>query len=236
MLLFVAFVFIEFRVSPRPLLPFDAVNAEVAFVLAAVVCGWATFGVWTLYLVQILQDIRHLSPLLTTAWFVPVSISGAVAAGVTGKLLGPLQVKPPAVMTLALLAFTAGIALTAFAPTNQTYWGQIFVSMLVMPFGMDMSFPAAALILSNAVPKERQGIGASLVNTVVNYGIALGVGFAGTVESHIHRDGDTSADRLLRFRGALYMGIGLAGLGLAISFVFLRRESLISRRRERVPA
>ncbi|EQL01806.1 major facilitator superfamily transporter [Ophiocordyceps sinensis CO18] len=230
MILFALFIFVEARLSSVPLLPFDAVNAEVAFVLAAVVCGWATFGIWTLYLVQILEDVRHLSPLLTTAWFSPVTVSGALAAIVTGKLLGPLQVKPAAVMTLALGAFTVGAILTAFAPTDQTYWGQIFVSMVVLPWGMDMSFPAATLILSNAVPKEHQGIGASLVNTVVNYGIALGVGFAGTVESHLHRGGLTSADRLVGFQGALYMGVGLAGLGLLISLVFLWRETLATRR------
>ncbi|KJZ69113.1 hypothetical protein HIM_11492 [Hirsutella minnesotensis 3608] len=225
-LLFGVFVYIEMRISSKPLLPFDAVNAQVAFVLAAVVCGWATFGIWTLYLVQILQDIRQLSPLLTTAWFTPVTVAGAMAAVVTGKLLGPWRVQPAIVMTFALVAFTTGALLTALAPTNQTYWGQIFVSCLVTPFGMDMSFPAATLILSNAVAKEHQGIGASLVNTVVNYGIALGVGFAGTVETHLHRGGETSEDRLRGFRGALFMGVGLAGLGLLICLVFLARENL----------
>lgn len=229
-LLFGLFAFIEFKLSPMPLLPFDVVNGDVAFVLAAVVCGWATFGVWTLYLVQILQDIRHLSPLLTTAWFCPVAIAGAAAAVVTGKLLGPMQVRPPVVMTLALVAFTTGAILTALAPTDQLYWGQIFVSMLIMPFGMDMSFPAATLILSNTVAKEHQGIGASLVNTVVNYGIALGVGFAGTVEVHVHGNGTTTEDRLAGFRGALYMGVGLASLGLVVCLAFLARDHLISRR------
>lgn len=112
-----------------------------------------------------------------------MAIAGGCAAVVTGKMLGPLQVRPAVVMTLSLSAFTTGVTLTAFAPVGQIYWAQIFVSVLVMPFGMDMSFPAATLILSNAVNKEHQGIGASLVNAVVNYSIALGVGFAGTVDS-----------------------------------------------------
>ncbi|PHH59068.1 hypothetical protein CDD81_3833 [Ophiocordyceps australis] len=228
--LFGLFVLIECKFSAKPLLPFDAVNADVAFVLAAVVCGWATFGVWTLYLVQILQDLRHLSPLATTACFCPVTVAGGLAAIFTGKLLGPWQVRPPLVMVLALLAFTAGAMLTALAPTSQSYWGQIFVSMLVMPFGMDMSFPAATLILSNSVPKEHQGIGASLVNTVVNYGIALGVGFAGTVEVHVHGPGETDHDRLLGYRGALYVGIGLAALGLVTSLFFLARDYCVVRR------
>ncbi|EFQ25634.1 major facilitator superfamily transporter [Colletotrichum graminicola] len=224
LVLFGAFALIEFKYAPMPLLPFDVVNADVGFVLAAVVCGWATFGVWTLYLVQILQEIRSLPPLLTCAWFAPVVVTGGLAAVITGKLLGPLQVRPPVVMTMALVAFTVGVTLTATAPADQVYWAQIFVSMLVMPFGMDMSFPAATLILSNAVKKEHQGIGASLVNTVVNYGIALGVGFAGTVEVHVNNGGRTKEDQFKGFRGALFMGVGLAGLGLGVALTFLTRE------------
>ncbi|OLN84409.1 Drug resistance protein YOR378W-like 4 [Colletotrichum chlorophyti] len=224
LVLFGVFAAIEFKYAANPLLPFDAVNADVGFVLAAVVCGWATFGVWTLYLVQILQEIRTLSPLLTCAWFSPVVISGGAAAVITGKLLGPLQVRPPIVMTFALAAFTVGVILTATAPENQIYWAQIFVSMIIMPFGMDMSFPAATLILSNAVKREHQGIGASLVNTVVNYGIALGVGFAGTVEVHVNNGALTKEDQFKGFRGALYMGVGLSGLGLCVALAFLARE------------
>ncbi|KID84125.1 MFS transporter [Metarhizium guizhouense ARSEF 977] len=230
LLLLGAFAVVEFRVSSKPLVPFDAVNADVAFVLAAVACGWASFGVWTLYLVQVLQDVRGLSPLLTTAWFLPVVFLGICAAVVTGKLLGPLQVRPPYVMAMALLAFTLGSVLTASTPADQSYWGQTFVSMLVMPFGMDMSFPAATLILSDAVPKRHQGVGASLVNTVVNYGIALGVGFAGTVEVQLHGHGDTPDDLMRGFRGALYMGVGLAGLGLAVSLWFVARERVLKKR------
>ena len=99
-----------------------------------------------------------------------------------------------------------------------------------MPFGMDMSFPASTLILSNAVAKEHQGIGASLVNTVVNYGIALGVGFAGTVEIHVQGNGETTEERLDGFRGGLYMGVGLAGLGLLVCLAYMARDHFISKR------
>lgn len=48
---------------------------------------------------------------------------------------------------------------------------QTFVHTLIMTFGMDMSFPSGAIILSEAVPKERQGVGMSLVNTVGKYAV-----------------------------------------------------------------
>lgn len=95
---------------------------------------------------------------------------------------------------------------------------------------MDMSFPAATLILSNAVKREHQGIAASLVNTVVNYSISLGLGFAGTVEVNVNRGGGSKADLLRGYRGAWYVGCGLAVMGLGISVVFLLRDVLGDRR------
>lgn len=81
----------------------------------------------------------------------------------------------------------------------------------------DMSFPSGTLILSNSMPREHQGVAGSLVNTVVNYSIALGLGFAGTVERYVDPDG---SDMLKGYRGASYMGVGLAGLGSIIAILF----------------
>jgi hypothetical protein len=44
---------------------------------------------------------------------------------------------------------------------------------------MDISFPASTLILSNSMPKEHQGLAASIVATFVNYSISIGLGIAG---------------------------------------------------------
>ncbi|RAL58306.1 hypothetical protein DID88_006418 [Monilinia fructigena] len=66
---------------------------------------------------------------------------------------------------------------------------QTFVATVVTPWGMDMSFPAATILLSNSMHKDHQGLAASLVNTVVNYSISIGLGIAGTVEIHVNNDG-----------------------------------------------
>ena len=67
------------------------------------------------------------------------------------------------------------------------------------------------------MPCEHQGLAASLVSTVVNYSISLGLGLAGTVESNVN---DGGRDVLKGFRGAWYMGIGLAGLGMCVAGIF----------------
>lgn len=219
-LLFIAtFFVIEVKHATHPLVPFDALTTDVAFVLGAIACGWGSFGIWVWYSWQFQMVLQGASPLLASAQWVPVIIVGSAAAWIVALLLHRLG--PPMVMTGALLAFAIGLVLMATCPVDQTYWGQVFVSFIVTPFGMDMSFPAGTLLLSNAVAREHQGIAASLVATIVNYSIALGLGFAGTIEYRLNNGGATPADLLKGFRGAFYLGIGLAGLGCVICFIFL---------------
>ena len=157
----------------------------------------------------------------------PVAVSGFLASVATGIALSKL--KAPIVMAMALSFFTIGHILIATTPVDQTYWAQTFACLIIIPWGMDMSFPAATIIMSNAVSKKNQGIAASLVTTIVNYSISLGLGFAGTVEVHVNNGGHNPQDVLKGYRGAWYVGIGLAATGLFISVVYLIRDSMRSR-------
>jgi MFS family permease len=162
-LLVPAFFYIETRVSPSPLIPLDMVSRDIGFVIACVSCGWATFGIWIYYSWQFFQQIRGAGPLLTSAYYVPAAISGALASIITGFLLKFLH--PAWVMCLSLTSFTIAPILVSTAPVEQTYWAQTFVSMIFITWGIDMSFPAATIIMSNAVKPEHQGIAASLIMT-----------------------------------------------------------------------
>ena len=119
-----------------------------------------------------LLNLRHESPLLATAHLSPVAVSGFFASVTTGFLLGRLR--PATVMcigmvlphtsvlyssniTQALCAFLIGEILLATAPIHQIYWAQVFLCTVIIPWGMDMSFPAATLILSDAVRRDKQG-------------------------------------------------------------------------------
>lgn len=221
-LIIIGFFYIELHVSSNPLIPFEALNSDTAFVIGCMACGWGCFGIWVFYLWQQLEVLRGASPLLASAYLTPLIISGIVAALTTGFLLS--YVRPPWVMMMAMVAFMLGSILIATAPVHQIYWAQIFVTCIVAPFGMDMSFPAATLILSNAVSKEHQGVAASLINTVVNYSISLGLGFAGTVEVHVTKGNGEFDDTLHGYRGAFYTGIGIAGLGIFLSFIFVLKS------------
>ncbi|KAJ9123244.1 hypothetical protein QFC22_001440 [Naganishia vaughanmartiniae] len=220
-----AFFFIESRVFD-PLVPIHYLTKEVALVLGAIACGWAAFGIWLYYLWQFWEQLRGVSPLLGSAMIAPVTVSGAVAAITTGLLIGRLG--PSWLMFASMTAFTVGTILVATMPVNQVYWAQSFVATLIMPCGMDASFPAANIMISNLMPPKHQGVGASLVNTVLNYSISIGLGLAGLLESRMNPDG---TNLLKGYRAAWYLGIGTGALGMIVAFAAVLVERADKRRR-----
>ena len=228
-LLMPAFFYIEVKVSKHPLLPFEVFTPDNAAVLACVACGWSCFGIYYFYSWQIIYNIRGVSVLLGAAYFSPLIIVGFIAAITTGLLLARLR--SAWVMLIAMCAFLTGTILLVTLPPHQIYWAQIFVMTVITPFGMDMSFPAATLIVSDSVDKAHQGTAASLVNTIVNYSISLGLGFAGTVEMYTHHSGRTEEEVLLHtYRSAIYMGLGLASLGVLLAMTFVLKSYWQERR------
>ena len=156
-------------------------------------------------------------------------------------------------MFIAMCNFLIGALLLATVPLHQTYWLQIFLSIVIMPGAMNLSFPAATMLLSGALPKEKQGIAASLVSTMVNYCISCGLGVAGTIhrhvfehqalknklpfnpESHPKLTESSPALQVVRiesFRGPWTFACGLSGLGVLIALLYIIVERMSASRRK----
>lgn len=219
------FVVIEIEVAKIPLVPFRTLKSDVAFILGAVGLGWASFGVYIFYLWQFSMHSRLLSPMATVVQAIPVVPVGFVATALTGFLMH--TTKPSLILCIALFAFTLGAVLIAVTPVAQSYWGLTFISLFVIPFGMDMSFPAATVTMSNTLLPEQQGIAGSLVATVVNYSMSLGLGIASTAQYYVD---DNGVDILAGYRGAFYVSMGLGSAGILIAVTFFMKDLLRERR------
>ncbi|KAI1610243.1 MFS transporter [Exophiala viscosa] len=216
------FFWYEKKLAKFPLVPMHSFTSDTMLVFGCEGMGWASFGIWIYFLWQFWELLRGQSIVLSSAMFVPAAISGSIAAITTGYLCGMMQ--PGWVMLMSMTNFLVGNILLATMPVRQTYWAQTFVSLIIAPWGMDMSFPSGVIVLANHMPPEHQGLAASLVNTVINYSISIGLGMAGTVEAHVN---DGGKDRLKGYRGAWYLGIGLDALGflMAIGLIFSWRAT-----------
>jgi len=133
-------------------------------------------------------------------------------------------------MLMSMTAFLTGTILIATNPVGRTYWAQMFTGAVVVSWGMDMSFPSGVIVLSNHMPPEQQGIAASLVNTVINYSISIGLGIAGTVEGQVN---DGGRDLLAGYRGAWYVGMGLDSLGIVLACALILSWRATTKAREK---
>ncbi|CAH0042661.1 unnamed protein product [Clonostachys rhizophaga] len=80
-----------------------------------------------------LEVIKGDTPLLASAKWSGVSVSGAIAAVTTGYLIS--RIRPSLIMLMAMVVFTVGQILLATLPVNQTYWAQAFLITVITPWG-----------------------------------------------------------------------------------------------------
>lgn len=248
-LLMVAFILVELYATDDPLIPIRGLGKDAIFALACIATGWASHGIWAYYLYLFLEHLRGYSALLTSAQTSPVAITGVLFAFSTVWLIQRFGVAQ--VMFMAMTFFMVGVLLLATMPIDQTYWAQTFVSILIMPGAMALSYPTANMLLSSALPKEKQGVAASLVSTLVNYSISCGLGIAGTIDRYVIRDHarashaqngyvrhppplsevtpELSANRLVGFKAAFWFAVAFSALGMVIAAAFI----LVTEKRKR---
>lgn len=106
----------------------------------------------------------------------------------------------------------------AVTPIKQSFFRLTFGQMFILCWGMDMSFPAASIILSDILPNHHQGMAGSLVSTMINYSVSLFLAMSSCVEIEIMK---RTNDQLLSYRSGLYFGIGVACLGVLCSVIFI---------------
>ncbi|KAH3668480.1 hypothetical protein OGAPHI_002234 [Ogataea philodendri] len=217
----VAFAWTQ-RVGSHPLLP--KLNLDVIFTLCCIALGWSSFGIWIFYTFRFAYDILDVSPLVASVQFLPSIIAGMVAGMATAQII--TKVPSSIMLTIALACFVGGLVIMGLRPEGQIYWAQKFPSIVIACFGMDISFPSGIIILSTELPRRHQGLAASLVTTVVNYSISIGLGLAGTIEYYKLLHG---ASTYTGIRCAFYMGMALAASGFVLALVFVYHQLIRKR-------
>lgn len=214
--LLIGFLVAEIRFVKYPLLPKAVFNYKVGLVITCVALGWGSFGIWQFYYYTVLMEMRHYSAIHTALTYIPIMIIGTIAALSVAFLIH--RVRPSFIMLASSVGFCIGCILLSIMPVDQSFWKISFIQLFIITWGMDLSFAAGSIILSDCLPKKHQGIAGSLISTVVNYSVSLFLALSNIIQINVH---SSTKDLLQSYRAALYFGIGISGLGVMVSILFI---------------
>jgi hypothetical protein len=215
---FVLFAVWEHKFAAEPVLPLTIWNSpSFAPMIVAAFFTFMGVGMVAWYVTAWNYYIRNFSIFLCGAAYVPLAVCGAGAAILSAQAVRHLAAEY--IMAIGSMASCVSLILIATMPEQQTYWAQMFPAMFIVAFGPDFLFTAAQIVASATVKREPQGIAGSLIGTVLSYGLATGLGFAGTVEYYTN---DHGRNRVQGYRNGMYLGIGMTAVATVIALVFVR--------------
>lgn len=216
--LFASFIVWEKRFTAHPIMPLDIFKApSFSALILVVLLNYMAVGTLIWYQVLWLQEVWGWSPLQFAVGWTPFLIFGTGAAGLAAWLIPRLAAQW--ILAIGTVTILVSNLLMATMPPKQTYWAQVFPSVILFAFCPDLVYTAAQIIASNAVRRHEQGVAGSLIGILNLYGNSLGLGFASTVETEIARRTHSS---IMGYKAALYFGAGISAIALLLDLFFVR--------------
>jgi EmrB/QacA subfamily drug resistance transporter len=193
--LLVVFGLIESRVE-HPLLPFRIfTNRTRAASFVAMFLAPAAMFAMFYFLSQYIQNVMGYSPLKAGVAFLPFTVGIVVGAGLASNLVNRINPRfISGVGTLiaagALFGFSRLPYDTTFPPSDLTgsYATDILPFIIMMAFGMGLTFVPVTLTAVHHLRSEESGIGSGVLNTAQQVGGALGLAVLATVATQTFTD------------------------------------------------
>jgi EmrB/QacA subfamily drug resistance transporter len=236
------FAAIESR-HPAPLVPLRVLRSRTLVGANAVMLLFGTVAFGTLFILTLYaQQVLGYSA-------VEFGLGTAVFAVMTavGSIVGPaivLRVGFRAVAAVGMALLGGGSLLLTQVSVGGSYFGDIFLGLIVYGLGFGLAFVTATIAALAGVAGRESGLASGLSNTARYVGAALGVAVVSTVavsRSEDYLAAHEGADPLVvlneGFQSAFVACVVLAGIGMALALLLLGRpRKAPQERREPVPA
>ncbi|KAL4749801.1 hypothetical protein BDW72DRAFT_204467 [Aspergillus terricola var. indicus] len=217
-ILFSFFIIWEHKI-PHPIMPPSIFRApSFAILVLVILLDYMTVGTVIWYQLLWLQDVWGWSTLQFAIGWTPFVICGTFAACLAAWLIPRLAAQW--ILALGTVTVMVSTVLIATIPLKQSYWAQMFPSIVLFSFCPDFVYTAGQIIASNTVRRHQQGVAGSIIGTLNLYGNSLGLGFASTVEVQVAK---TSGNNITGYRAALYFGVAISAIALLLDVAFVRR-------------
>jgi MFS family permease len=181
LLLFLA-AYLEGWVAKAPLLP-GAIfkHKSVTPLMISMLFLYGTLGIFLVYGTQYFENIMGASPLQVVAWYVPMVIGGLTLSTAGGFLLHLLPAKP--LLILAGFGAVGSSLLLALVPVGGNYWAYIMPAMILGTTAVDIAYNMTSIYLTTQLPSSQQGLAGGLINSIVQLGITVLLGFSDIVQN-----------------------------------------------------
>ncbi|MCJ1404142.1 hypothetical protein MMC11_007367 [Xylographa trunciseda] len=204
--------YIEGWVAKVPLLPFDMF--QVKQMKPLVIALFFSYGVFGVYF---MERILGATPLLTTAYYVPMIVGGLILATVGGFLLHIL----PGTLLLIIsgIGFILSVLLFAIIPENPNYWAYVFPAMICATIGVDVTYNISNIFITTNMPQNRQGLAGALINSLLFLGISFFLGIADIIATATAHLGLKQS-----YKSAFWFGVGCAAFSLILLVMCVKIE------------
>jgi EmrB/QacA subfamily drug resistance transporter len=228
--LLVAFVVRQAK-ARNPLVPLRIFRSRVVtganLIQALTVAGmFGLFFLGALYL----QRVLGYDALQIGLAFLPTTIVMAVLSlRYSERLITRFGARATLVPGLVLIAI--GMALFSLVPVDGSYVRHVLPAMLLIGFGIGVSFPALMGLAMSGATQEDAGLASGLVNTTVQVGGALGLAVLATLSatrSHqLLASGHSAASALTGgYHLAFLIGAVLVLAAIAVAVTVLKQEEV----------
>jgi EmrB/QacA subfamily drug resistance transporter len=160
--------------------------------------------------------------------FLPATIiMGTLSLRYSERLIMRFGARRALLSGMALIA--VGLALFTRAPVDGAYLRDVLPVMVLLGFGIGVSFPALMTLAMSGATHEDAGLASGLVNTTAQVGGALGLAVLATLSatrSDSLIDGGTAAASALTsgYHLAFLVGAGLVLIGIVLAATVLQGE------------
>jgi EmrB/QacA subfamily drug resistance transporter len=202
--------------------PFSGANV-IALAISASLGGFLFLN--TLYL----QDVRHYGPLRAGLMIIPLAVGQAVAAQISGRLVGSRGPRIPLVAGGALLAAGAFLLVPMTTHTSDTY---LLITYAVFGLGAGLVAPPITNTAVSGLPRDQAGVAGGLASSARQFGIAVGVAITGSIVTTTGAGFITSSHTAWAVLG----GCGVLALLLGIATTGRRAQAAAARNGERLTA
>lgn len=228
LVLLLAFLYVEGRVAPAPLVPLSIFRrrrlrtANLAIFLAYA----AVFAMW-FFVSLYLQQVLHYDALKAGLSFLPMTLAVVLGTTLAPRLAARLG--EGRVLALGMLAAAAGLLLLTGVRPGGGYLASVLPGGVLTALGLGLSLVPATIAAVSGVPARESGLASGLLNTSRLIGGALGLAVLSTIavsQTHAASHGGAAAASALSegFQLAFGVAAAISLLGALVALA-LRRES-----------